>query len=364
MSHSPCPPTVPYPCPSVDPSTNVNRDWNLSEVPDMCQLLCGMNPTGIVMLPQLASGYGYIGDIWLSSHRPFGANIKNGFTIQAKAGVVLIKAPTASTPLGGRPGVALRVTGCANVVFMNITFSGACLTTGAVGDEPDAQEPNASQPSSGYGLKVDVGKGPNLDVLTLSGCEACNNSVSGILTANMNHVTAAACSAHDNLSQHGLYFSQSGDALLVSGGTFSNNGRTGIQVNAHDPQTQGGNGRDGITTGLKITGNVILEQNQLLKLGAALNILAVQGTVAGGMTIDSVSVKKHPGVNGFNIAPVGGNQSKNLTFSHNHFGVFLDVDPSSYCIYTIPGSNIGLSIAGNGNDHIDGALTPAITNYV
>lgn len=110
--------------------------------------------------------------------------------------------------------------------------------------------------------------------LTVRNSEFSGNGDSGILTGNTSDVRVENCAALQNIG-HGIYLSQSGDRLRVSGCRLTGNRRAGLQINAVQEGPDPGNAsRDGLSLDCVIERNEIAGNGSLG--GAAINLMGVQ----------------------------------------------------------------------------------------
>jgi hypothetical protein len=138
-----------------------------------------------------------------------------------------------------------------------------------------------------YGIMVadSVGfKGTNL--------WAEQNGKTGLLTANVSDVEIAGGRFNRNVTEHGVYCSQSGDNIRIIGIESSKNGRCAVQINAHDERPKRSDPRrDSKTVGFLISGLTAVGNQGHAKGGAAAINLACcsQGEIRG------VDIREHLG---------------------------------------------------------------------
>jgi hypothetical protein len=150
---------------------------------------------------------------------------------------------------------------------------------------------DAASSTTGCGIKIDSTSGVRLENLTFRNAArfgvfcvlsrnvtfrnlTCDhNGASGILTANTPGVVAVGCICYAN-TQHGIYYSQSGDNLAVRSCRLYNNGRAGLQINAtEDAPVSADPNRDGLSKSCMVEKNVIYGNGSVG--GSAINLAGV-----------------------------------------------------------------------------------------
>lgn len=104
-----------------------------------------------------------------------------------------------------------------------------------------------------YGIKIDKCAGADIHDNTLSGIK-----ITAIETANTPNVAIYNNDINGVSQQHGIYCSQSGDNIRISGNNIKNVERAGVQVNAVQDSTKSSDpNNDSISNNVVISGNHI-----------------------------------------------------------------------------------------------------------
>ncbi|MCD4654445.1 right-handed parallel beta-helix repeat-containing protein [bacterium] len=106
----------------------------------------------------------------------------------------------------------------------------------------------------------------------IKNCESFTNGRWGIFTDYADDIQLLDNNCHDNIEEHGIYVSNSGDRPLIRGNICWNNAGAGIQINA-DPAMEG----DGITSKALVEDNICYNNGELG--GAAINLASVRDSV-------------------------------------------------------------------------------------
>jgi hypothetical protein len=157
------------------------------------------------------------------------------FRADTSAGPVIIDTHAAEPFNGSRPHARINLDTVSHIVLDGFEIVGV-----------------ADQRESVGGIRMVCPAGGDFGHITLRRIHSHHNGRWGAFSGHVHHITVEECIFHDNVAEHGLYLSNSGDGHIVRRNTIYNNSSNGIHINSDASQ-----GGDGIITGVLVEANII-----------------------------------------------------------------------------------------------------------